>query len=154
MVAGNKAGIEQSCQAGTEEAENRVSSFHFSLFGLVFHLMLSDRSYMRDTYPDRKVSILTWLVAAIVAAFVIQNLFLRIFNAGPAVDMLALSAAGLRAGHVWTLVTYSLLHSPDNLLHIVCNLVGLYFIGREVLSLLGGRRFLGFYLGMAICGGF
>ena len=115
--------------------------------------MLSDRSYMRDAHPDRKVSVLTWLIAAIVAAFVMENVFLRIFNSGSWVEALALSVSGLRAGHVWTLATYSLLHSPDNLLHIVCNLLGLYFLGRELLPLLGEKRFLGFYAAAVVLGG-
>ena len=118
--------------------------------------MLSDRSYMRDTYPDRKVSVLTWLISATIAAFVLENVLLRMVSPGSfgaLLNGMALSIAGLRAGHVWTLATYSLLHSPDNLLHIVCNLLGLYFLGRPLLPLLGEKRFLGFYAAAVVVGG-
>ena len=54
---------------------------------------------------------------------------------------------------VWTLFTYSFLHAPDNLLHILGNVLALYFLGRELLPLLGKGRFLGLYASAVILGG-
>jgi membrane associated rhomboid family serine protease len=116
--------------------------------------MLYDRPYMKDRYSAGRTSVLGWLIAAIVAGFVLQNVFTRLFNAGDVVERVAgLTPSGLRAGQVWTLFTYSLLHSPSNLLHILGNIIGLYFLGRALLPLLGARRFLWLYAGAVGAGG-
>lgn len=109
---------------------------------------------MRDDYHQPKTSVLVWLIAAIVATFVLQNVFLRWFGAGQEFDRLfALSPAAIKSGKVWTFLTYGFLHSPANLLHIVGNLLGLYFLGRELLPLMGERRFLGFCAAATALGG-
>jgi membrane associated rhomboid family serine protease len=116
--------------------------------------MLSDRSYMRDRYEPRRTGVLTWLISATVAAFVLQNVFSRWFNTGYGIERLfGLTPAGLRSGHGWTLLTYGLLHPTGNLLEILGNLLALYFIGRELVPMLGGRRFLGVYAAALITGG-
>ena len=105
--------------------------------------MLSDRSYMRGDYPREKTSVLAWLISAVVAGFVLQLVFARIFEMpGVLEHYFGLSASGLRGGRVWALLTYSFLHDPRNLLHIVGNLLGLYFLGRVLLPMLGTTRFL------------
>ena len=105
--------------------------------------MLSDRSYMQSDYPRNTTSVVTWLISAIVAVFVLQFVFLRWFGLGDSLEnALALTVANIKAGRVWTVVTYSLLHSTGNLLHIVGNLLGLFFIGRILEPMLGSRRFL------------
>ena len=109
---------------------------------------------MRDDYPRTTTSVLVWLMAAIIAGFVLQNVFLRWFGLGHLFDRLfALSPDALASGQVWTLLTYSFLHSPSNLLHIVGNLLGLYFLGRELETLMGSRRLLGFFAAAALAGG-
>jgi membrane associated rhomboid family serine protease len=105
--------------------------------------MLSDRSYMQSDYPRQTTNAVTWLISAIVAVFVLQFVFLRWFNLGAGFENeLALNAAGVKSGKIWTLITYSFLHSTSNLLHIVGNLLGLYFVGRTLEPLLGSKRFL------------
>jgi len=116
--------------------------------------MLSDRSYMRDDYPRHSTNALTWLISAIVAVFLLQFVFLRWFNADAALDnLLALTVTNIKAGKIWTLFTYSFLHSTANLLHIVANLLGLYFLGRVLQPMLGGRRFLWLYAMAVVTGG-
>ncbi|MEZ5414382.1 MAG: rhomboid family intramembrane serine protease [Opitutaceae bacterium] len=116
--------------------------------------MLSDRSYMRDDYRPPKTSVVVWLIAAIVAGFLLQTIFLRWFGVGRTfVDLFALSVDGITSGKVWTLLTYSFLHSPSNLLHVIANLLGLYFLGRELLPVMGSKRFLWFYGAAAASGG-
>lgn len=115
--------------------------------------MLSDRPYMRDDYPRDAPNVLTWLLSGIVAAFVLQFVFLRWFNAGQSLDnALALSVNGFKAGKVWTLVTYSFLHSTSNLLHVVVNLLGLFFIGRVLQPMLGSKRFAWLYIAAVVSG--
>ncbi|MCB1103538.1 MAG: rhomboid family intramembrane serine protease [Opitutaceae bacterium] len=116
--------------------------------------MLSDRSYMRDDYRPPQTSVVVWLIAAIVAGFLLQTIFLRWFGVGRSfVDLFALSVDGITSGKVWTLLTYSFLHSPSNLLHVIANLLGLYFLGRELLPVMGSKRFLWFYGAAAASGG-
>lgn len=107
---------------------------------------------MRDSYARQRTSVLTWLICLTVAGFLIQNVFWRWFGprAGEGFDrMFELSIEAIQSGRIWTLLTYSLLHSTGNLLHIIGNLLGLYFLGRELLPLLGSRRFLNLY-GLAV----
>lgn len=116
--------------------------------------MLSDRSYMRDSYPREKTSVLAWLISAVVAGFVLQLVFARILEMTDVLEhYFGLSTSGLRGGKVWTLLTYCFLHDTRNLLHIVGNLLGLYFLGRVLLPMLGATRFLSLYAGMVIAGG-
>jgi len=119
--------------------------------------MLSDRHYMRDSYePARNggASVMTWLLSTIIAGFVLQNVFLRWFNAGHFFDSyFALSPYAIATGKVWTLLTYGFLHDPRNLLHILANVLVIYFLGRELLPLLGTRRFVSVYLAAVLTGG-
>jgi len=118
--------------------------------------MLSDRSYLRDDYPRRSTSPLTWLICAIVAGFVLQNVFWRWFGprAGLGFDhAFQLSIEGLRTGYVWTLLSYAFLHSMGNFLHILGNLLALFFLGRELQNLLGGKQFLSLFFGGVLGGG-
>jgi membrane associated rhomboid family serine protease len=117
--------------------------------------MLSDRSYMGDDYAPRTTSILTWILCALVSGFVLQNIagldLVRSRLGSNVVETLfALTPLGLREWHVWTLVTYTLLHA--NILHILFNGLGLYMLGRELLPLLGSRRFLTVLVAAAVTG--
>ncbi|MEO7413029.1 MAG: rhomboid family intramembrane serine protease [Opitutaceae bacterium] len=116
--------------------------------------MLSDRSYVRDGYPREKTSVLTWLICAIVAGFALQIGCYFLWPDGEASlrNELGLSAEALRAGHVWVLFTSSFLHAPNFLFHLGANLLALYFIGRELLPVLGSKRFVGLYTGAILTG--
>lgn len=117
--------------------------------------MLSDRSYMRDSYARQTTSVLTWLICLTVAGFILQNVFWRWFGAraGAGFDrVFELSIPAIQSGQIWTLLTYSLLHSTGNFLHIIGNVLGMFFLGRELLPLLGSRRFLSLW-GFAVLGG-
>jgi membrane associated rhomboid family serine protease len=46
----------------------------------------------------------------------------------------------------WQPLTYGLLHSPVQPMHLLFNALGLYFFGTMLEGTLGSRRFLGFYL--------
>jgi len=107
---------------------------------------------MRDGYERGQTSIVTWLLCAIAAVFVMQFLSSRWLPLGLEWQF-GLSPAALRAGHVWTLLTYGFLHSTGNLLQIVAYLIAIFFFGREVLPVLGNRRFLGLYAAALAAGG-
>lgn len=116
--------------------------------------MLSDRPYMRDDYPRNETSTVTWLISAVVAVVVLQYVFLRVFNGNPLLErLLMLTTESIRSGKIWTLFTYSFLHSTSNLLHVVANLLGLYFLGRALQPVLGSKRLMWLYAGAVITGG-
>jgi len=56
-------------------------------------------------------------------------------------------------GYVWQLLTYSFLHSPVNIWHIIFNMLFLYWFGREIEQAWGTRRFVTFYLTAAVFSG-
>lgn len=117
--------------------------------------MLSDRSYMREAYPKEKTSLLTWMTAAIIGSFALQWVLFSPWFEGKnqLVNGLALTPAGFKDGHLWTLATYWLLHSQKNLFHIGISLLGLYAVGRDLESTLGPRRFLGIFVSGLLLGG-
>lgn len=107
---------------------------------------------MRGSYERQGTSILTWLLSAIAAAFVVQSVFARYFSIG--LDWgLGLGTVGIREGHIWTLLTYGFLHSTDNLLQIIAYMLVIYFAGRQVLPILGARRFIALYASALALGG-
>lgn len=107
---------------------------------------------MHDGYERRRTSIVTWLLCSIAGVFVMQNVFAHWLPIGLEWQF-GLSPAGLKEGHVWTLLTYGFLHSTSNLLQVVAYLLAIYFFGREVLPILGTRRFIGLYAGAIAAGG-
>jgi membrane associated rhomboid family serine protease len=109
---------------------------------------------MNNQPLGRRTSPLTWVMCSVVAGFLIQMVLSRWFHADAFVDnQLALTVSGLKEGRVWTLLTYGFLHSPTNLLFIIGNLLAIYFLGRELLPMLGGRRFLTLYGSAIVLGG-
>ncbi len=118
--------------------------------------MLSDRSYMRDDYARPTTSVITWLICVTIAGFILQNVFWKWLGpkTGQSFDhFLALTVPGIKSGHVWTLLSYSLLHSMQSFLHVVFNLLWIFLLGRELLPLLGSKRFLWLYGGGVVLGG-
>lgn len=100
--------------------------------------MLSDRSYMRDSYGRPATTFLLWLICGTIAGFIVQNIFDRWFHVTAFERLLALSVAGAKSGHLWTFLTYPLLHGGP--LHLLFNCLTIFFIGRELQPLLGDRR--------------
>jgi membrane associated rhomboid family serine protease len=117
--------------------------------------MLSDRPYLRGDYEREKTSALTWLLSALVAGSVVQWVIgAGWIGGGTRVeDYFGLSVRALQQGWVWTLLTHSFLHSPTFVLHLLFNLLALYFLGRELLPMLGTPRFLGLFAAANIVGG-
>jgi len=70
---------------------------------------------------------------------------------GPLAKLFGLSWTDVRRGMVWQLVTYMFLHG--SVMHVLMNMLGLYFLGRELETMLGSRRFLQLYLGCGVLGG-
>ncbi len=106
----------------------------------------TDRQFARGRFFHTVVG---WLIIVNVAVYLLEIILVRAqpaaFYAG--CDWLALRPADVFArGWVWQLLTYAFLHDPANILHILFNMLFLYWFGREVETVWGARRFLAFYL--------
>jgi membrane associated rhomboid family serine protease len=92
---------------------------------------------MRDDYERERTSFLVWLLSATIAGFVVQNIF-EIWLKQPFLHFAGLSAPGLKSGYVWTLVSYPLFH--EGIFSLLIVVLSTFFIGREVIVLIGERR--------------
>ena len=114
--------------------------------------MLEDRYYMRQSSFDSRKSATMILLIANVAAFLLECIYYHYPNIHFASsDYLPLSWEGLKAGHVWQLLTFQFLHA--GLLHLLFNCWAIYIFGREVEIALGAKRFLILYFGSGVVGG-
>ena len=121
--------------------------------------MLYDRSYMRprETPSIDRVRAVTILLIVTIGIFVLQQVVNVSFpNAGGQTfltDWIRLNSENFKELKVWTVVTYSFLHDPNSIWHILGNMLGLFFIGRIIEPLLGKQQFLVLYFSGAIIGG-
>ena len=110
--------------------------------------MASERSYLRNEYQRPHTTMLIWLICTIVAGFLLELVLLSpgLGAAQQLVSQLELSIWGIKQGHLWILVTHSLLHSIGWPLHFLFTIIGLIFVGRELEPILGPRKFLALFL--------
>lgn len=124
--------------------------------------MLYDRPYMRaapgDPEPAR-ASMVTTLLVITVGVFVLQQVLNVFFPMQGArgnyflTEWFALSGANFQALKVWTILSYGFLHGTQGFLHILGNMLGLFFVGRMIEPVLGRERFLLLYIGSMLVGG-
>jgi len=103
---------------------------------------------LREKFRAAPVTVL--LAGACVVGFVLEVFFLG-GSRGADLSQWALSGNALAQGRWWTLVTHLFLHA--NLLHLLVNVLGLWFIGPEVEYLLGRAKYLVLYFLSGIAGG-
>lgn len=115
--------------------------------------MLHDRPYMRAGYDQTwRFSPLVVLLITLVAVYVLQSLF-RLGGAPVLEQWFGLNGPGLLDGKVWTLLTYAFLHDPNNLFHLLFNLIGVFFIGRILEADVGPQKFVAVFIIGALSGG-
>jgi membrane associated rhomboid family serine protease len=70
-------------------------------------------------------------------------------------ELFALTPRLFFSGYIWTAFTSMFLHSPSGILsvHLLANMISLFFIGTFVEHLIGRKRFLGIYLASGIFAG-
>lgn len=85
-----------------------------------------------------------------VIVFVLRH-FVQLGTPGAMDLIFGLSSDFYRSGFVWQIVTYMFLHA--NLIHLLFNMLVLYFLGTEIEQTLGGRNFLTVYMVSGILGG-
>ena len=111
--------------------------------------MLYDRPYMQSDQNPRTRNLVLGIIVFNVVMYAIQ------LTAGEGYFRLfALTANDYGGPKLWSFITYSFLHSPDNIGHIVGNMIGVFFLGRALLPDLGEKRFVQLYLSSVVVGGF
>ena len=120
---------------------------------------INDRDYIRKDGPSflgslvERGTICKWLIGVNAVVFIIQ-LLTRVNGSDPFTDALLLNVDKVVFhGEVWRLLTYAFLHSPDDILHILFNMLLLWWFGCDMEDLYGPREFLIFYLVSAVAGG-
>ena len=94
--------------------------------------MLYDRPYMQSDQNPRTKNMVLGIIVFNVVMYAIQ------LTAGEGYFRLfALTANDYGGPKLWSFITYSFLHSPSNIGHIVGNMIGVFFLGRALLPDLG-----------------
>ncbi len=89
------------------------------------------------------------LIGTNILIFVLMSVSPTVGDFGDRI--LGLSEGGLAKGMLWQFVTYQFVHA--GLVHLLVNMLGLWFAGNILERLFGPRKFLQFYLACGIAGG-
>ncbi len=131
---------------------------------------IQDRDYYRNEGPSifdtmmPRGLVCRWLIGINVVVFFLQIVSPSAVQMNPedmgrpssgwVTDWLILDVDAVMHGQVWRLVTYAFLHSTDGFfLHIVFNMLFLWWFGSDVEHLYGRKEFLAIYLMSAFLGG-
>ncbi|MAV38988.1 MAG: hypothetical protein CML12_00190 [Puniceicoccaceae bacterium] len=120
--------------------------------------MLYDRAYMKKPFESgdahtNKRSVVFQLILLNVGIFILQNVLHILFPYSNFLEnTFVFSSTHFFEGKIWTVLSYSFLHSFPGIWHIFANMLGLYFIGRVIEPILGSRTFLYLYLASGIVG--
>lgn len=102
---------------------------------------------MEKTFRDAP---LTWILIIInVVVFLLFNILLP--NGSTLRGMGAVSTVSLADGEWWTLLTSMFLHS--GIMHLLCNMFTLYFLGMIIEKVLGTKKFAIIYFLSGLAGG-
>ena len=110
------------------------------------------RDYIRESprrpeYSGGVGSVCKWLIGITAVVFVLQNV-IPLFG-----HWLALDPERTLHGQIWRLFTYAFCHSTHDLLHILFNMLFVWWFGKTLESMYGAREFLLFYLTAAMVAG-
>lgn len=92
-------------------------------------------------------------IVVFVAQLVTRNMGADVHSGGPVTDALILDVDEVLNGQIWRLLTYAFLHAPNDVWHILFNMLFLWWFGSDVEDLYGPREFLAVYLVSAVAGG-
>jgi len=100
-----------------------------------------------DGYVTKRIIVMTVIVFIAQVAF--QSLQLTELT-----DWLNFSLPAVSHGQVWRLLTYAFCHDPKDIMHILFNMLFLWWFGKALENMYGGREFLIFYLTAAVASAF
>jgi rhomboid family protein len=114
-----------------------------------------DRDYYRRSQPGFSLrmpqSMVVTLILINVALYLIDGILFQHTHA--LTESLALTNDTLwRPWLWWQFLTCGFVHDPNNVMHVIANMAGLFFLGRNVEQLYGSKEFLRIYLVMIILG--
>ncbi len=117
-----------------------------------------DRDYYRQERPGFSLglpqSAVVILIIANVAVYLIDGLLAGNDHKHWVADTLLLRAGSLTQPWMWwQFLTYGFVHDYHGLSHIIFNMLGLWFFGREIEALYGRAEFLRLYLVLVVVGG-
>ena len=112
-------------------------------------MSFSSRSYVNRYIPSNRFPAgLKWLLIVNIAIFAVSIIVQRI--SAPILDNFALVPAQVvQTFAIWQLVTYMFIHA--GFLHILWNMLALWWFGAELERLWGTPKFLRFYFACGIC---
>lgn len=119
--------------------------------------MLDDRPYMREEYRrgfggfEFRWPMWSILLVVNIVCFIAQSILEQAPGGVAINNRLALSGDGLAHWRIYELLTFQFMHG--GLLHLAGNLIGLFFFGRAMEQILGGKSLLKLYLASGIFGG-
>jgi membrane associated rhomboid family serine protease len=113
--------------------------------------MFENRGYPRQRWAFLESPATFGLLAVNICVYVVQYHWLSQYSEARFEDRFALSLDGLRAGHIWQLLSYQFLHA--GWFHILVNSWAIFVFGRVVEQTLGWRRMLGLYFLSGVMGG-
>src|SRR5687767_488508 len=113
---------------------------------------LMDRDYYRDEPRSSLLggdrSMVANLILVNVVLFIVDMIF---FPEGELMKKMALKPTLFeRPWDAWQLITYGFAHDPGAYWHILFNMVGLWFFGRDIEGVYGRKVFLQLYLTLII----
>jgi membrane associated rhomboid family serine protease len=106
-------------------------------------------SPMRGIALPKPTPAVKFIMIACGAMFVLQ--LITVASGNRLSLMLGATADGW--WQLWRYITFQFLHSPQNLWHIVLNMLGLYFLGTALERAWGTKQFVKFYLTCGITAG-
>ena len=127
---------------------------------------IHDRDYTHSDYrgpggPQMRLMLprvtpaVKWLLIINIGVFLIESLFFGLFNKGGVNYFFwygsVFPATLGRTLQIWRLITYQFLHADT--IHLLMNMIGLYFFGTMLERTFGTRKFLIFYLVCGMTGG-
>ncbi|MBX7166222.1 MAG: rhomboid family intramembrane serine protease [Pirellulales bacterium] len=118
---------------------------------------LYDRDYLRDEDDSswtRGRSMVVNLIIANVAVYLLDQLSAATPGGGRWLsDLLSLRVGTLTVPwEWWRFLTCGFAHAPDDIMHILFNMIALYFFGRDVEAVYGPKEFLRVYLTSIVLG--
>jgi membrane associated rhomboid family serine protease len=127
--------------------------------GLYYIMGIYDRDYYQAQRPGISIrgprSVVGWLILINAAVFIADGL---LTPSGSSITINGLLAARgdtlVKPWLWWQFLTYGFAHSSwPFYVHIVCNMIGLWFFGPEIEEKYGSKEFLRLYLTMIVLGG-
>jgi membrane associated rhomboid family serine protease len=119
-----------------------------------------DRDYYRREGPSlfgsfaERGTVCKWLIGVNAAVFILQ-----MFTKGQGsplglfTEALDLQPDKVLHGQVWRLLSYAFLHDPGSVMHILFNMLFLWWFGADLEDIYRPKEFLAFYLTSAVAGG-